>query len=243
MMSLPPLPFLSGDIETYIRWTELLIGIAFAQQSIEHLTGTRSERAIYLPRLLLALLLIPGWQVEWISALLLLFGFLILNRFQGPYNGGSDRLSLLAIVCLTIVHWAPSPYWQEVAFGYLGVQVTLSYFMSGWVKIVNPDWCNGQALRDVFEWSAYPVSESLRRWSTWPRLIFVMSWSVMLLELLFPVALFNRTVLLYALALTAAFHFANACVFGLNRFFWIWIACYPSLLWLQGRLLGEFNLG
>ena len=29
---------------------------------------------------------------------------------------------------------------------------------------------------------------------------------------------------------------ANACLFGLNRF-WIWICAYPSILWLQQRVM------
>jgi hypothetical protein len=41
---------------------------------------------------------------------------------------------------------------------------------------------------------------------------------------------------LAALALTAAFHLANACLFGLNRFLWVWLAAYPSLIWLQARV-------
>jgi hypothetical protein len=40
------------------------------------------------------------------------------------------------------------------------------------------------------------------------------------------------------LALAAAFHLANACLFGLNRFFWVWLAAYPSLIWLQHRIFG-----
>lgn len=227
----------SGDLAASIRWTEILAGLALVQQSLEHLTGTRSERLIYLPRLFFAALLVVGWRPEWMCGLLLITGFLVVNRFQGPYNGGSDRLSLLTILCLCAAHWSPSSYWQAVCFGYLGVQVTLSYFMAGWVKIKNRQWRGGRALRDVFEWSAYPVSESLRSWSEWPRLLWFASWGVMLLELLFPFAFLTRATLLCALVVTAVFHFANACLFGLNRFFWIWIATYPSLLWLQVRLL------
>jgi hypothetical protein len=35
----------------------------------------------------------------------------------------------------------------------------------------------------------------------------------------------------------AAFHLANACLFGLNRFLWIWLAAYPPLLWFQERVI------
>ena len=38
------------------------------------------------------------------------------------------------------------------------------------------------------------------------------------------------------LVVAGTFHLANACLFGLNRFFWTWLAVYPAILWLQGRL-------
>ena len=56
-------------------------------------------------------------------------------------------------------------------------------------------------------------------------------------ELLFPLCLLTQPTLIVGLGIAATFHFANACLFGLNRFFWIWLAAYPSLLWFQGRLM------
>jgi hypothetical protein len=130
----------------------------------------------------------------------------------------------------------PDERWRAVAFGYLAAQLTLSYFISGWVKIINPDWRGGVALRDVFSFSAYPVGENLRGWADHPGLLRVMSWAVMGFELLFPLCLISRPALIVGLAVAAMFHFANACLFGLNRFFWIWLAAYPSLIWFQERL-------
>ncbi len=224
------------NLDEAVRLTEILMGFAFAQQSIEHLRAFADERRIFIPRLILSLLLMFGVQTDWVLALLLLLGLAMLHRFQGPYNGGSDRMSLLILICLTAVHFAPSSQWQELAFGYLALQLVLSYFISGWVKVVNPEWRSGRALRDVFQFSAYPVSESLREWSNSPRMLFAMSWGVMLFELLFPFALFSKTSLIVALVITASFHFSNACLFGLNRFFWIWVSAYPSILWFQGWL-------
>lgn len=224
------------DLGVAIRLTEILLGFAFIQQSIEHLTSFANERRLFLPRLLLAILLVIGIKPILVTSLLLLLGLVILHRFQGPYNGGADRMSLLILFCLWLVLLAPTRYWQEVAFGYLALQLVLSYFISGWVKIVNPDWRNGRALCDVFQFSAYPVSESLRQWTASPRLLFFMSWGVMLFELLFPFALLSTTSLNITLIITASFHFSNACFFGLNRFFWIWIAAYPAILWFQNRI-------
>ena len=124
-----------------------------------------------------------------------------------------------------------------MALGYLAIQLLLSYFISGWVKLINPQWRSGQALVDVFRFSSYPVSESLRIWATSPRILFVMSWLVIGFELLFPISMMSVVSLTIALVIAACFHLANACLFGLNRFFWVWIAAYPAILWFQQRLV------
>ena len=225
------------NFDDAIRLTEILLGFAFAQQSIEHFSSFANERLLFIPRWILAALLIIDFQTSWVLLLLLIISLAMLYRFQGPYNGGSDRMSLLILCCLCLVHFAPTLRLQEIAFGYLALQLILSYFISGWVKVKNPQWRSGHALRDVFQFSAYPVSEQLRQWSKLPWLLFTMSWSVILFELFFPFALLSSTSLYIALVIAAIFHFTNACLFGLNRFFWIWIAAYPSLLWFQLRIV------
>jgi hypothetical protein len=104
------------------------------------------------------------------------------------------------------------------------------------VKVVNPDWRSGRALRDVFQFSVYPVAEDLRRWADRPRLLRAMSWAVMGFELAFPFTLVSQPTLIAGLAIAGLFHLAIACLFGLNRFFWTWLAAYPAILWLQGRV-------
>ena len=226
-------------LDDAIRLTEIMAGLAFAQQSIEHFTARAYERLLFILRFGLAVLLIFGFQTVWVLSLLLLLALFVLNRFQGPYNGGADRMSLLILCCLCLAHFAPTQYWKEVAFGYLALQLMLSYFISGLVKVVNPDWRNGRALNDVFLFSVYPASESLRQWANWPRLLFTLSWCVMLIELLFPFALFTEMTLYIALFLTACFHLSNAFVLGLNRFFWIWVSAYPSIIWFQERIFSH----
>jgi len=224
------------SIDDAIRLTEILMGFAFAQQSIEHFVSKGSERYLFIFRFILAVLLIVGFHTTGILVILLLLALEILYRFQGPYNGGADRMSLLILSCLCLAQLSPTQYWKEIAFGYLALQLVLSYFISGFVKVVNPEWRNGQALCDVFLFSVYPASESLRNWANWPRLLFFMSWGVMLFELLFPISLISSTSLYIALIIAASFHLSNVFMLGLNRFFWIWISAYPSIIWFQQRI-------
>lgn len=225
-------------LDAATRLCEILLALALIQQGAEHLAGPKAERILFGLRLALCSLLLAGLAPPWPLAALCLLSLVILRHFGGPYNGGSDRMGLLALWCLAVAQALPSPAARELFFGYLGAQLVLSYFISGWVKVVNPDWRSGRALADVFAFSAYPVSERLRRFAGRPRLMLALSWAVMGFELAFPFALLQREALLAALALAGGFHLANACLFGLNRFFWTWIAVYPALLWLQARLLG-----
>jgi hypothetical protein len=217
--------------------TEVIMALAFVQQCAEHIASRSEDRGLFTVRLALSLLLVIGFATLPALLALCVISLLMLARFGGPYNGGSDKMSLLILWCVSATHLMPTRLLQETMYAYLAVQLTLSYFISGQIKIVNPEWRRGQALVDVFAFSAYPVSEGLRRLANYPRLMWVMSWGVMLFEVVFPLALFHQTALLVALFIGAAFHFANACLFGLNRFFWIWLAAYPALIWFQERFL------
>lgn len=223
-------------LELALRATEILLALAFLQQSIEHIFGSGEARFLFLLRAGLSAAMLLGVHSQWVLLALSLHSLFILHRYNGPYNGGSDRMGLLILYCLCMSHWLPSGVMSEAAFGYLGVQVILSYFISGQVKIVNPEWRNGRALQDVFSFSAYPVAESLRALAHRPRLLWFASWGVMSFEILFPLSLLSSEILISALCVAAIFHVANACLFGLNRFVWVWIASYPSILWLQARL-------
>lgn len=230
------------EIDLALRLTEILLSFAVLQQSLEHLAHRYrwDDPLIFLARILLclplALGIYPGLAVWglWVVALLQLW------RYQGPYNGGSDKMTVLILSCLSLYYLAPDRFWQEMALSYLAVQLVLSYFVSGWIKIINPVWRRGEALRDVFRFSAYPVSEALRRLADQRLFLFLMGWAVMLLEVAFPLTLLHPLALKLALVSTAVFHFSNACFFGLNRFFWIWLCAYPSLIWFQGRVFAGF---
>ncbi|TZG25950.1 HTTM domain-containing protein [Sphingomonas montanisoli] len=234
--------------EEALQLTSAITALAFVQQSLEHLRPAvrLHERLLFAPRLILSLLLgtaslsAPslGLSPGVLTLALVVNHLLILPFFNGPYNGGADRMSLLILLCLAGAYNLPEPAWRELAFGYLGMQLLLSYFMAGWVKIANPDWRTGRALRDVFLFSAYPAGENIRRWAAHPRLLLGAGWAVIGFELAFPLTFLSRPALLVGLAIAALFHGANACLFGLNRFFWIWICAYPSILWLHDRVIG-----
>lgn len=225
-------------LDAAVRLSEIVLGLAIALQSLEHRRGPARDRPLFTMRVAAAAGLVSGVApLVWLL-LLLLTGLVVVRRCLGPYNGGSDRLALLLLTSLTVVRLVPSLAVAEVAAGYASVQVTLSYAVAGWVKLANPAWRRGEALRDVFAFSAYPVSEALRAWAARPALLVALSWVVILFEIAFPLALAHPALLLPVLAVAALFHAGNAMLFGLNRFLWTWLAAYPLLVWFQARFVG-----
>lgn len=225
------------NLETAVRLSEMILAFAYFLQSIEWLSGLQPEKTLGFIRAILSIILFLGYQPLWVEASLIIIAVILLRRFEGPYNGGSDCMSMLVLFCLFLSHALPHGIAQQMALSYLSFQLIYSYFQSGYIKLINPAWRNGSALRDVFAFTSYPVSEQTRTFAQYPRLMFTMSWSVMLFEFLFPLALLNHLALCIALLIALGFHLANAYLFGLNRFFWIWPAAYPIVFWFQEYII------
>ncbi|MEO0828975.1 MAG: HTTM domain-containing protein [Pseudomonadota bacterium] len=222
--------------EAAVRLTEIAVSLALIQRGLEHVFGR--DRILFGAQILCALALLADvWSGAFVWAL---WGLSVLQllRFQGPYNGGSDKMAILILTCLGLAHGLAGSRWAEMALAYLAVQLVLSYAVSGWVKLTSADWQRGQALRDVFGHSAYPVSDGMRGWARHPRKLWVASWGVIAFETAFPLAFLHPVALCFALTIAALFHGANAVLFGLNRFLWTWLAAFPSVVWLQARLFG-----
>ncbi len=217
--------------EDALRWTEILVAVAVFQRGAEHL---RWEPWIFAPQMGLAVVLLAGVAQAWVVSGIWFLCLWQLHRFDGPYNGGADKMVLLVISCLLAAHWLPAL--APVALGYLGVQLTLSYFVSGWVKLRNRTWRSGNALSQVFAYSAYPSSEALRHWSVHYGVMRIASLGVIWFEVLFPLSLLHPVALYVALCVGLAFHLANAILFGLNRFVWAWLSAFPALIWWQVTL-------
>jgi hypothetical protein len=222
--------------ELALRLCEIGAAIACMQQSAEHLAGPRDERRLFALRLVFALALAAGLASGLSALALALLSALALRRFRGPYNRGSDRMTLLALACISIARLAPSPHAAELALGYLALQLLLSYFVSGVAKLASAEWRAGRALIELFAVSSYPASESLRGLARYPRALALLGYATLFFELAFPLALVDARALAVALVAAASFHLANAALLGLNRFVWAWLAAFPALIWLQGRV-------
>lgn len=168
---------------------------------------------------------------HWIFLIyLFLSTFLIALRWRGAFNGGSDYLSLSLSLSLFLALFKPeSPLVTKAIIWYMTIQVLSSYFLAGLYKIKEEGWRNGTALCSFITSPLYtsPVFISrLVKNKTWS---FLLSWGVILYELLFPFILLNKNIAFLFLVSGVFFHFINFMIFGLNRFFLIWTITYPLL--------------
>jgi hypothetical protein len=175
----------------------------------------------------LALFLTPCWQI---TAFLFLTNYLLLVRWRGNFNGGSDHMTLILLGGLLVAQLGGNNSWAVGGFLYIGIQSILSYFIGGWVKVRRSNWRNGKALKTFIGLSSYQASSITKQLSDTPGLLLLASWLGMIFELSAPAALFLPSYTWCFLLMGAGFHLINFYLFGLNRFFFVWITTYPSVL-------------
>lgn len=163
---------------------------------------------------------------------------LILIRWRGAFNGGSDFLTLVVLTGLCIIHlgalWFEPLLAMRAGLWYIAIQAITSYFMSGWVKILRPEWRRGEAMTVFLNGAIYgPLPPG--HWLHRPALAFLGSWAFILWECAFPFALVNPLHAIGFCAVAAVFHFLVFWFFGLNRFFWAWMASFPAIVWCAGQ--------
>lgn len=167
----------------------------------------------------------------WISTLLLLV------RWRGAFNGGSDFMTLVCVTGLSIGIGA-SYFTNEknawtIGLFYVAIHSITSYFMSGAVKLLNRSWRNGEALIYFLDGGLYgplPPHSLFRRQS----LAILASWGFILWEISFPLVFFDGDLARIYCLIAFAFHLLVFRFFGLNRFVWAWTATFPAILYCAG---------
>ena len=161
---------------------------------------------------------------KWQCGIAALATLLISIRWRGVFNGGSDAMTLSLLIGLAVL-----PVYGALLF--CTFQVTFSYVVAGWVKLKEKSWRDGTALQHFLQSQRYSIPSWVSEMSRKPLFCMLASWGVILFELGSPLALFSSQWILPFLLIGGLFHLANYYVFGLNRFFWIWVAGYPALYW------------
>ena len=194
-------------------------------------------RGLFLLRALGALVLML-WGAPWgVMVFLLASTVILLFRFRGAFNGGSDFMTLVAVSALflaeTFVPWVGQDQAHKAALGYMALHALSSYFVSGWVKLKRAEWRSGEALVIFLDAGIYGPLEAHSLFRV-PWVARLCSWSFMLWEAVSPSLLIDPVwAILYCL-IAAVFHFLVFWYFGLNRFFWSWMVNFPALVYCSG---------
>ena len=163
----------------------------------------------------------------------------VLIRWRGAFNGGSDFMTLVVLTGLLISQWVGffenSELGWRACFWYITIQSMTSYFVSGAVKLLRPEWRNGSAMTIFLNAAIHGplhAGHVLRK----PLLSTLGSWTFILWECAAPLALFDTRLAVVFCCIAAIFHFLVFWFFGLNRFFWAWVASFPAIVWCAGQI-------
>lgn len=156
-------------------------------------------------------------------------------RFRGTFNGGSDYMTVTLLLGLTAASLG-HPLLARAGLAYVCVQLVLSYFIAGLVKLAQPAWRRGEALRQLLSSNRYGTPAWLQRLVNAPGVAWALSIGLLMFECGFPLALGGSRMALGSLALGLAFHAGTVLAFGLNRFLFAWAAAYPALLFFSSQL-------
>ena len=222
-----------------LQFTQWLLAAGLALQAVESLVARRTfgHRTIFAVRLLLCGLLAVIEPVSpaatAVHAGLIATSMFLVARLRGPLCGGSDAMWFQVQVGLLLASLAGwHPVLARVGLGWIAAQSVLSYWLAGVVKLRNPSWRNGEAMRQLLASDGpYVIWAPARRLAGQVGMRRMLAWAVIAFEVLLPLVLLmpveGRWVWLGA---GLAFHMGNAVVLGLNRFVWAWAATYPALL-------------
>jgi hypothetical protein len=180
----------------------------------------------------LGLLALTGPSL-WLTAFLLAGTMLILLRWRGAFNGGSDFMTLVVISGLFIGEcarpWVGDAMADRAGLAWIAIHSLSSYFLSGAVKLGYRGWRNGQALAVLLDTGLHgplPADSRYRQ----PVVAMLVSWVFIVWESIAPVALAGPTVALVWCLPALGFHVLVFRYFGLNRFVWAWAASLPAIM-------------
>jgi len=196
-----------------------------------------AREKIYQTHLILRLFSAVALIAFGASLPIILFLFLgtllLLTRWRGAFNGGSDFMTIVVLTGLLIGALGSAIGQHEIAWQagliYIAIHSASSYFLSGGVKLFNADWRSGKALPLFLDDGIYgPLT---RDSAFHNRAIAILcSWAFILWEVAIPIAFLNPAFMLLYCGTGIVFHFLVFWFFGLNRFFFAWLATYPALL-------------
>lgn len=152
-------------------------------------------------------------------------------RVAGYGQDGSDHaLAVLHGAQLVAAFSKPSSHAERTAFDFVAAQGILSYFVSGFAKLVSPVWRSGVAMPAIMRATTYGDEKLYKAFRDYPALAKAVAWGTIVGETAAPITLVAPTPVRYAWQLgMLGMHAGIARYMGLNRFMWAFVAFHPVL--------------
>lgn len=166
--------------------------------------------------------------------MLFLYGILfvhLLTMLQQHGTDGADQMMTIVLVSLILFYCTPDPLVKRAATWFLALQVILSYFTAGLIKLWSPEWLQGSILKKSLALGL--GSETLCKWLPDNKLLNQgLCLSVVAYECIFPAVIFlSPGVRIGFLLMGVLLHVTNAIAFGLPRFIFTFAAAYPVVFY------------
>ena len=207
---------------------------AWVRRLLDRLLTPPAYKFLLWFRLIAALSLVVYGVSVWSAWFLLISNLLLLVRWRGAFNGGSDFMTLVLTCGLTLGQSCAlvtdEAMGWVISLWYISIHSVTSYFMSGWVKLISREWISGVCMPIFLDSGVYGPLESNSFLAKRP-IAILCSWSFILWEALMPLALVRVELAWVFCSIAVLFHFLVFLFFGLNRFFWAWLASLPAILY------------
>ncbi|SFH37296.1 MULTISPECIES: hypothetical protein [Cryobacterium] len=206
-------------------------------------SGSVWLRVVVIARIVCSIALITPFQsnllyAAYVTIILLSSLFLAYQIRYG--KDGSNQISVIILAGLAFTFLIPtsSPF-QAVGLYFIAAQALLAYFAAGISKISNAQWRQGSAMQSILNTATYGHSTAAAVIRRRPWLGGFVGWSVIGVEIIFPVALVAPPGVLVAFLFAGAMlHLGTAVLIGLDIFFWAFTATFPAIIFVHGVLLG-----
>ena len=207
-------------------------------------SGSLWLRIVVIARIVFSIALIMPFQSNLLYAsyaTIILLSSLFL-AYQIHYGrDGSNQISVIILAGLAFTFLLPtSSSFQAVGLYFIAAQALLAYFAAGISKISNAQWRQGSAMQSILNTTTYGHSMAAAVLRRQPWIGGFVGWSVIGVEIVFPVALVAPPGILVALLIAGAIlHLATSVLIGLDTFFWAFTATFPAIIFVHGVLLAR----
>lgn len=226
-----------GVWDWQIQRSELAHAAGWLQKIVGLLYRDRVHHLHLIVRVALAASLF--YSVSPASSILLFASTLVLLvRWRGAFNGGSDFMTIVVLTGILIAQvaaiWVGPVLAWKAGLWYITIHTMSSYFLSGAVKLLSSDWRNGRALPYFLDGAVYGPLKAKSIFHS-RAVAIVLSWAFILWECSFPIVLAGPAWAVTWCVGAALFHFLVFWHFGLNRFFWAWLTSFPAILYCSAQ--------